>query len=213
MRFFRRFSLLALLGGVWYWRFVYRFRDPVRLPPQADPDAILSPADGRVSFALPIEDGQVMGLDVADLLGASQRDGWLLGMMMGPLDVHFAYAPVGGQVVSAGQKAGTAVSLVQALPFWTGATTKPERRVLEQAQRYAATLQTANGTRVSLGLLALAGPLGAMTYLTEGAEVQRAHKAAFLAEGGLVLLTLPAHLTPQVGVGERVRGAETVIAR
>ncbi|MHA0034060.1 phosphatidylserine decarboxylase [Deinococcus sp. PESE-38] len=63
-----------------------------------------------------------------------------------------------------------------------------------------------------MGLIAPGAGLQAVTYLDEGQTVRQGNKAAFLAEGGLVLLALPGSVTPQVSVGERVRGAETVVA-
>jgi phosphatidylserine decarboxylase len=66
---------------------------------------------------------------------------------------------------------------------------------------------------VSVTLVAGAGGLNVTPYVRRGDEARAGHKLAFLAEGGLVLLTLPAGAIPQVSVGDRVTGAETVVAR
>lgn len=218
MRLPRRFPLLAALAaGAWYLRAVYRFRDPVRLPPadQSGAGAVLSPADGLVSFVRRIEDGQVNGQNVAKLLGTPQRDGWLLGLYVGPLDVHFTYAPVGGTVISAGKRDGTR----QGLPLAETARLLAGQPVdllgsaaVRSNERYSYAVQGEGGQTVTVGLIAPGAGLQAVTYLDEGQTVRQGNKAAFLAEGGLVLLALPGSVTPQVSVGERVRGAETVVA-
>ena len=217
MRLPRRFSLLAALAaGVWYLRSVYRFRDPVRLPAAQGAGAVLSPADGLVSFVRRIEGGEVDGQKVAELLGTPQQGGWLLGLFVGPMDVHFTYAPVGGTVLSAGHRGGQN----RHLPL-----TDTARLVLGQAadvlpsaalrgnERYSYAVQDGDGRAVTVGLIAPGAGLNATTYLEEGQTVRQGNKTAFLAEGGLVLLALPDTVTPQVSVGERVRGAETVVGR
>ena len=218
MRLPRRFSLLAALAaGVWYFRSVYRFRDPVRLPATQDAGAILSPADGLVSFVRRIEGGEVGGLNVAELLGTPQTGGWLLGLFVGPLDVHFSYAPVGGTVLYAGHKAGTGnvhLPPLDTAQLVTGrAVDVLGSAALRGNERYSYALEREDGAILTVGLVAPGTGLHATTYLDEGQSVRQGNKAAFLAEGGLVLLALPEHLTPQVSVGERVRGAETVVGR
>lgn len=217
MRLPRRFSLLAALAaGVWYLRSVYRFRDPVRLPATQDAGAVLSPADGLVSFVRRIEDGGVEGLKVAELLGTTQREGWLLGLHVGPLDVHFTYAPAEGTVLNAGHKPGQSlgVPLTDAAQMLLGRPADLlESDALARNERYSYAVQQPDGQALTVGLVSLGRGLQATTYLSEGQSVRQGNKAAFLAEGGLVLLALPASLTPQVSVGEHVRGAETVVAR
>lgn len=217
MRLPRRFSLLAALAaGVWYLRSVYRFRDPVRLPAAQDAGAVLSPADGLVSFVRRIEGGQVESLKVADLLGTPQQGGWLLGIFVGPLDVHFGYAPVGGTVLSAGRKAGARQGLAaaDAAQLLAGrAVDLLGSAAVRGNERYSYAVQGENGQTVTVGLIAPGAGLNATTYLDEGQTVRQGNKAAFLAEGGLVLLALPDTVTPQVSVGERVLGAQTVVAR
>ncbi|WP_162865357.1 phosphatidylserine decarboxylase [Deinococcus wulumuqiensis] len=216
MRLPRRFPLLAAFAaGVWYLRSVYRFRDPVRLPATQDGGAILSPADGLVSFVRRIEGGRADGLSVAELLGTPQQEGWLLGIFTGPLDVHFTYAPAEGTVLSAGRKPGerAAVPVSDAAQLLAGrAVNLLGSAAVRGNERYSYAVQGEGGQVVTVGLITPGAGLNATTYLDEGQTVRQGNKAAFLAEGGLVLLALPQSVTPQVSVGERVRGAETVVA-
>lgn len=208
---------------MWYLRSVYRFRDPVRVPPPRRPDAVLSPADGVVSFVRRVEGGRVQSdalnaaLRVGDLLGtAAAEDGWLLGIFVGPLDVHYVYQPVDGQVTDvrhSGSRSDVALlGPTQALSMLAGQPSDllAGRGTLEN-ERLSAVIQGEVG-QVTVTLVAPGAGLRATSYLRPGDRASAGHKAAFLAEGGLVLAQLPADLIPQVSVGERVTGAQTVLA-
>ncbi|GGL96612.1 phosphatidylserine decarboxylase [Deinococcus aerophilus] len=227
MRLRRVLPLLALASAALYLRNVYRFRDPVRVPPAGA--AVLSPADGVVSFVRRIENGQVeieaLNTQVAarDLLGtgpgadAAQDDGWLVGIFVGPLDVHYTYQPVDGEVAQVqhrGSRSNVALlGPAQALTLLAGrpADVLGTRGLLEN-ERLSMVTDSALGS-VGVTLVAPGAGLQATSYLRQGDGGRAGHKSAFLAEGGVVLLHLPAALTPQVSVGERVLGAQTVVAR
>ncbi|WP_216318264.1 phosphatidylserine decarboxylase [Deinococcus aestuarii] len=210
--------LAALGAAVWYVRGVRRYRDPIRIPPQ-DAGAVLSPADGLVCFVRRIENGEVRvetlaaPLGARDLTGADVREGWLVGLHVGPLDVHFAYVPVSGTATGV-EHLGSRLNAPLGSPgllLGLPADLLGTRGAVEN-ERHTTTLTAANGD-VSVTFVAGAGGLNATTYLRRGDEARAGHKLAFLGEGGLVLLTLPAGATPQVSVGDRVTGAETVLAR
>lgn len=210
--------LAALGAAVWYVRGVRRYRDPIRIPPQ-DAGAVLSPADGLVCFVRRVEDGEVRvetlaaPLNARDLTGADVREGWLVGLYVGPLDVHFAYAPVGGrarEVEHIGSRLNVPLGGAGLL-LGRPADLLGTRGAVEN-ERHVTTLETPGGD-VGVTLVAGAGGLNATTYVRPGDETRAGHKLAFLEAGGLVLLTLPGHATPQVSVGDRVTGAETVVAR
>ncbi len=207
---------------MWYLRSVYRFRDPVRVPPIGT-GTVLSPADGVVSFVRRIEDGKIQSdalnaaLKVEDLLGsAAAQNGWLMGIFVGPLDVHYVYQPLAGQITEVQHTASRSdVALLgpgEALSMLAGQPTDllGGRGTLEN-ERLSFVIQGGAG-QVTVALVAPGAGLKATSYLKGGDEASAGHKAAFLAEGGLVLLSLGAELTPQVSVGERVLGVQTVIA-
>lgn len=219
--------LAAVGGAALYVRGVSRFRDPIRVPP-GEAGAVLSPADGLVSFVRRIESGEVRvetlaaPLRARDLTGMEVGEGWLLGLSVGPLDVRFLYAPVDGPAravthresrlnvpLGGGPLVGLAAT-ASGLVGWP-ADLLGTRGAVEN-ERHTTTLDTPRG-EVGVTLVAGVGGLRATSYLRPGDTARAGYKLAFLEEGGLVLLTLPAGITPQVGVGDRVRGAETVVAR
>ncbi|MBX6350030.1 MAG: phosphatidylserine decarboxylase [Clostridia bacterium] len=96
--------VLAVLGALTYLRRVWFFRDPVRVPP-VEPGLVVSPADGRVVYLRRVEGGEVWSeklgraIRVREILRDEwSADGWLLGIYMSPLDVHYNYAPIEGVV-------------------------------------------------------------------------------------------------------------------
>jgi phosphatidylserine decarboxylase len=94
----------ALAGGYLYWRYVWFFRNPGRMPPPGE--GILSPADGTVVYARKLKPGEDVvtikkGVHarVTDIL----KDDFalpklIIGVFMSPLDVHYNRAPLGGHI-------------------------------------------------------------------------------------------------------------------
>jgi phosphatidylserine decarboxylase len=90
------------------WRFIFFFRNPERTS-DADENALLSPADGFVLYVRHIHDidnevfsiknerkiflNELMLLRETDI---EFKSGWLIGIVMSPLDVHFNRSPISG---------------------------------------------------------------------------------------------------------------------
>lgn len=220
---YRRFLPLAAAGAaVWYVRRVHRFRDPVRLT-NAAAGAVLSPADGIVSFVRRVMSGEIAAESLSKpiraeaLLGQKVADGWLIGIFVGPLEVHYTYQPASGQVVRLNHLGSrTNVSLtdaVSAAKFLAGQPSDllSTRGTLEN-ERLTVTTQGDLGD-ITVALVAPGAGLKATSYLREHDQARAGNKTAFLPEGGLVLLHVPTALVPQVGVGDRVQGGQTVAAQ
>jgi len=103
-------SLIVLIAlifcGVYFLRNIWFYRDPKRIAPAKD-GVIVSPADGKVIYIKRIEDGQVVSEKLGNKIALSEitkeklekfgngaKDGWLIGIYMSPLDVHFNYSPI-----------------------------------------------------------------------------------------------------------------------
>jgi len=92
-----------------FWRFLFFFRNPNRKIP-FDDRSILSPADGYIVYVKKVIPGQNIfsikkGSDILldDLMFIDEelllnKQGWLIGIAMGPLDVHYNRAPISGKI-------------------------------------------------------------------------------------------------------------------
>ena len=86
------FWLIALAPIVLSAFMLYFFRDPRRVPP-AEPDIIVSPADGRVTR-------------VSALQPESERSATLVSIFLSPLDVHINRSPIAGRVTDISYTSG-----------------------------------------------------------------------------------------------------------
>jgi phosphatidylserine decarboxylase len=97
-------ALLLALAGYAYWRFIWFFRNPPRVPPPGD--NLVSPADGTVVYVSLVEPRQDVitikqGLSarltdiVKEDLAAAKV---LIGIFMSPFSVHYNRVPLPGQV-------------------------------------------------------------------------------------------------------------------
>ena len=98
------FLSLALLAGYLYWRYVWFFRNPLRVPPPGE--SIVSPADGTVVYVSKVEPRQEVimikqGLP-ATLTDIVREDlaapKILIGIFMSPFSVHYNRAPLAGKI-------------------------------------------------------------------------------------------------------------------
>lgn len=91
------------------WRFFFFFRNPDRTIPY-NPKSILSPADGFVIYCKKINPGDDIfsikknkHIKLDDLMFIDDKDlknqpGWLIGVFMTFLDVHYNRAPIEGHI-------------------------------------------------------------------------------------------------------------------
>lgn len=212
LSFRRSLPLLALAGGAWYLRQVHRFRDPVRLPSGDAP--LLAPADGRVVWVKRSGSPEARALGWPDL----PTDGWLVGVATGALDVHYSYAPISGEVsalsLTPARDGAPSLALATQLPLRLGGLTALDPAQLAGAERLSYRVEVPGDTAPVTGhLLPLGRQLGATVYAAQGGGLRQGNKVAFLPEGGLSFVAFGSHLTPAVSVGERVLGAQTVLAR
>jgi phosphatidylserine decarboxylase len=217
-----------LLGGLyWYLRNVYFFRDPVRHPP-ADPDAILAPCDGTVVYVKPFRAGQIEvsklgeSVPLPEIHRSSHRfaDGWLIGIYMSPLDVHFNYAPVTAAVTDVVH--APAATNLPMVDLWEYVRLTFLRRAVDLfAHRYRLvnernTLFLRPEGRPPLAMVEIADKFvnKISCFVQAGQTVQAGQKVSFIARGSQVDLIIG---EPEVGIlvqaGSRVTGAESIVAR
>ncbi|MGL5095427.1 MAG: phosphatidylserine decarboxylase, partial [Planctomycetia bacterium] len=188
-----------LAAGVWVVVFgpaavmVYFFRDPPRrVAPGVGPDAVLSPADGRVLavFSLAAE-------------GASPLDGPSVGvrLFLSLLDVHLTRAPAAGRLVSMQWQPGR---------YFNASTPEAAARNARRTLVFVDDFGRRWVVRQIAGLVARR----LVCWLREGETVARGDRVGLIKFGSCVEILFPAdRFTPTVQAGDRVRGGETSIGR
>ena len=165
---------------------VYFFRDPERIVPDL-PDAVVSPADGRVLIA-----------GAAEAASAPPGDWKQISIFLSPLDVHINRIPIGGRV-----------GRVEYTPGRFLAAYRPESaRVNERNDIW---IERGGGTvvcRQVVGVLARR----LVCRVAPGAAVRTGERYGLMKFGSRIDLYLPPHVALRVGAGDRVRSGETVVA-
>jgi len=166
---------------------VYFFRDPERRVP-ADPDVVVSPADGTVMSVREVA-GEAAGTETATRVT----------IFLSIFDVHVQRAPLGGRVARYSRRPGRFVAA-----WREEAGTGNERASLG--------IDTGSGpvlVRQIAGLVARR----IATYPREGDTVARGDRIGLIRFGSRVDLFVPAQWPVAVQPGDRVRGGETPVAR
>lgn len=217
---------LGLLLLFEYWRrTVWFFRDPARRVPAGE-DLLVSPCDGRVVYIENIRRGgstsrkggrDIPLTEIAGLIDPP-LEGFLIGIYMSPYDAHFNYAPIAGLVerVIYTPAAGN-VSMLTLREYirmvWLKKTVDlfGKRHHLENERN---TIILRGGRRLAMVEIADRVVNKIECFVREGEELSRGQKTSFIKKGSQVDLVLW-DLRYEIGVriGDRVRGAETVIAR
>lgn len=214
-------------GAVAYLRYVWFFRDPVRIPP-ADEDLIVAPADGQVLYVRRFENGQVhsekLGRPIPlteitkdDQLGS--LSGWLIGIYMSPLDVHYNYAPDGGRV----ERIVYTPARVNwpMVDLWEYIRLTYLRRLVDlfgkryylENERNTIVLRT---PRALLAVVEIADKFvnKISCFVREGQDLRRGEKLSFIARGSQTdLLIFRDDVEILVRVGQQVYGGLTPVAR
>ena len=190
------FSLGIHLSLGWAWAlpfwlisiFVLQFfRDPPREVPD-DPDAVLSPADGRIVAVEKVRD---LYLD---------RDALKISVFMNVFNVHSNRSPVDGAVKQRWYHAGS---------FLNAALDKAS---LEN-ERNALWLQTRGGQDVTCVQIAGLVARRILCYVDQGASLERGQRYGFIRFGSRVDVYLPPDAEVKAALGDKVYATETILAR
>ncbi len=183
-----------LAGGWWsapVWLvalFVLQFfRDPAREIP-GDPQAVLSPADGRIVVVGKARDPYL------------DRDALKISVFMNVFNVHSNRSPVDGTVKQRWYHAGS---------FLNAALDKAS---LEN-ERNALWLQTRGGVDITCVQVAGLVARRILCYADQGAELARGQRYGFIRFGSRVDLYLPLDAEPVAALGDKVSATETILAR
>jgi phosphatidylserine decarboxylase len=193
-------ALVPALGlgafGWWLWSLPFAllaialalfFRDPDRSAP-ASTGLVVSPADGRVMVA------------GAPPTGAAPAGQWTqLSIFLSPLDVHVNRIPVSGTVTRVDYKPGS-----YRAAYRPEATTENERsEVWIDASTCTVVFRQITGVLVRR----------VVCRVRPGETVRAGDRMGVMKFGSRIDLFLPAGTPLLVGVGDRVRAGETVLAQ
>ena len=162
------------------------FRDPPRVvPPQ--PNAVLSPADGRVVV---VEKARDPYLD---------RDALKISVFMNVFNVHSNRSPVDGTVRNKWYHAGSFLNAAMAK-----ASLENERNALHIA--------TPGGVDVTCVQIAGLIARRILCYVEAGDTLARGQRYGFIRFGSRVDIYLPPTARPKVAVGDKAAATSTIIA-
>lgn len=230
MKFLRRLLPFALLwaAAVVFLQRIWFFRDPVRLTPSED-DLLISPCDGQVVYIRRVKNGEIVSdklgqrIKVSEIThaewpeGSTPGEGWLIGIYMSPLDVHFNYAPLSGKIT--GIVHNQAKLNLPMVDLWEYIQLTYLRRAVDLfGKRYA--LENERQTvfiegRVKVAMVEIADKFvnKISTYVREGDALRAGQKVSFIERGSQVDLFIFGDVDFLVSVGDQVYGAQTPIAR
>ena len=186
-------GLAAAVLGFWYvaaFLFVvalfmaFFFRDPKRIPP-ADPDVVVSPADGRVTRIGPAS----TGADAPNVIS----------IFLSPFDVHINRSPIPGKIVD----------MIYSPGKFLMATNEKASLVNEQN---ALTIQ---GEKITVVCKQIAGILArrVVCWKGKGDNLGLGERFGMIKFSSRTDVLLPANVKITVKEGQRVRGGTTVIGR
>jgi len=190
--------IVAIVVGIWFGRawsvpflvlgafFLFFFRDPDRHPPAGD-HLVLSPADARVMVA-----GETVWP------GAPAGEWQVISMFLSPLDVHVNRTPVAGTVTRVEYHPG------KFLPAYK----KEAGELNEWTEVWFDRPGGAVVVRQIVGILARRIVCRAKV----GDHVKAGDRFGVMKFGSRIDLFLPRSATIRVKVGDKVVGAETVLA-
>lgn len=162
------------------------FRDPPRVVPQK-PNAVLSPADGRIVVVEKTQDPY------------ADREALKISVFMNVFNVHSNRAPVDGKIENVQYFPGKFVNA------------DLDKASLEN-ERNALTITAESGQIVTCVQVAGLIARRVLCYVNAGDMLVRGQRYGFIRFGSRVDVYLPLTAIPKVTVGDKVSATETILA-
>ena len=177
---------LAAIAWVAFLFILQFFRDPPRKVPAA-PNAVLSPADGRI---VRIGNARDPYLD---------RDALLISVFMNVFNVHSNRSPVDADVAQTWYHPGTFVNAAL-------------EKASSDNERNALRLVTPAGADVTCVQIAGLIARRILCYVKAGDRLVRGQRYGFIRFGSRVDLYLPPDAIPRATVGDKVYATQSIVA-
>ena len=161
------------------------FRDPPRAVP-TQPNAVLSPADGRIVKVEKARDPY------------TERDTLLISVFMNVFNVHSNRSPVDGTVERVEYSRGSFINA-----DLDKASTENERNAM---------VLKLDGERITVVQVAGLIARRILCYVKAGDRLARGQRYGFIRFGSRVDVYLPLTARPRVAVGDRVAATSTILA-
>jgi phosphatidylserine decarboxylase len=217
---------LTLAAACLYWRYVWFFRNPPRIPPPGE--NLVSPADGTVVYASllkPHQDVVTIKQGVRARLTDIVREDLsqpklLIGIFMSPFNVHYNRIPLAGRVTALKHHPPNPRNLSMFAMHWRTLLRRPplyrhSRHIIENERTVTRVESTFKGTRLSYYLVQIAGwsVAGIDSYVRVGEAVSKGKIFGMIRIGSQVDLVLPYQRSMDLLVkpGDRVRAGETTL--
>jgi phosphatidylserine decarboxylase len=168
----------------------YFFRDPERVAPQRQ-GVVVSPADGKIAAIAEINPPRELALGDAKLTRVS--------VFLSVLDVHIVRTPVAGRISGSVYVPGK---------FLNAELDKAS----DENERLALVVDTGEGRKFGLVLIAGLIARRIVTFVGEGASVAAGERIGLIRFGSRVDVYLPAGAKVLVSIGQTAIGGETVLA-
>ena len=189
------------------WRF---FRDPERNIPN-DPNAILSPADGKIIYIREIKEGTIpcpikgkAHIKIGEITKTNflkDKAGYIIGIYMSMLDVHLNRAPISGKVTFIKHTLGKTISP----KHWRSDTENVRNTIVIE------------NNNISVAVIQIGTPYisKVLCYASEGKNVNRGERIGKITWGSQVDAILPKEDNIEIVVneGDQVYAGETIIAK
>ena len=182
---------LGWLGAVLTAACAYFFRDPDRVTPDRN-GLVVSAADGKIAGVL---GGVMPPRELA--LGADPMT--RVSVFLSVLDVHIVRAPVAGKVIHTAYVPGA---------FLNAELDKAS----EENERQAFVIETEDGAKIGVVLIAGLVARRIVTFIGEGASVSAGERIGLIRFGSRVDLYLPEGVEVLTEFGQTAIGGETVLA-
>jgi phosphatidylserine decarboxylase len=176
-------TILAWLAVVFILQF---FRDPPRTIPQ-QPNAVLSPADGRIVSVGNVRDPYL------------DRDALKISVFMNVFNAHSNRSPVDGVVVNTWYHEGSFVNA------------SLDKASLDN-ERNALHLRTTSGADVTCVQVAGLVARRILCYARTSERLKRGQRYGFIRFGSRLDVYLPTTATPRASIGDRVHATESILA-